>query len=76
MPGPEFFQTRMGVRFFESDLPKLIAQLSRLNDNLEKMNAPKPEISTETRACCNYHGSGGYTDQPCRTSPFYAALGG
>ncbi len=30
----EFFQTRMGVRFFEHDVPETIRQLAKLNENL------------------------------------------
>jgi len=32
----DFYRTRMGVRFFEADLPELIKQLKRIADNLEK----------------------------------------
>lgn len=46
MDMPEFFQTMMGKKFYESDMPKLIksldkiaTQMERLNDNLEKMNS-------------------------------------
>ena len=41
---PQFHETRMGVRFFEADLPRLIEQLTiiskqftRMNDLAEKM---------------------------------------
>jgi hypothetical protein len=33
----EFFRTQMGQRFFEGTLPRLVAQLQRLNDNLERI---------------------------------------
>ena len=33
--GPEFFQTMMGKRFFEGQLPDLIHQLKRIADKLE-----------------------------------------
>ncbi len=35
MGGVEFFQTRMGARFYEGTMPKIAEQLERLNDNLE-----------------------------------------
>ena len=37
MTGPEFFQTRMGARFFEATAPKIADQLERLNTNLEAL---------------------------------------
>jgi len=37
MTGPEFFQTRMGARFFEATAPKIADQLERLNANLEAL---------------------------------------
>ena len=36
MPGPEFFQTLMGRRFFESDVPAFVKQLTRIADALRK----------------------------------------
>ncbi len=39
MTGPEFFQTRMGARFFEATAPKIADQLERLNANLEALAA-------------------------------------
>lgn len=47
----EFFQTRMGQRFFESTAPSIAQELSRLNDNIERIIAlierekPKQEDS-------------------------------
>ncbi len=35
MPGPEFFQTRMGHRFFESTLPRLVDVLEKIAKELE-----------------------------------------
>ncbi len=35
----EFFQTRMGQRFFESTLPRLVEELARLNRNIEALTA-------------------------------------
>ena len=37
MSGPEFFQTRMGARFYEGTMPKIAEQLDRLNDNLTEL---------------------------------------
>jgi hypothetical protein len=37
MSGIEFFQTRMGARFYEGTMPKIAEQLERLNDNLETL---------------------------------------
>ena len=34
--GPKFHETRMGHRFYESTIPRLVEQLERLNDFLEK----------------------------------------
>lgn len=39
MPGPDFHQTVMGVRFFERDVPRILEQLARLNANLEALVA-------------------------------------
>jgi hypothetical protein len=33
--GPEFFETRMGQRFFEVTMPKVADELARLNKTLE-----------------------------------------
>lgn len=41
--GPRFFETRMGVRFFEIEVPKLIKVLERIATALEARNArPRP----------------------------------
>ncbi len=37
MSDVEFYQTRMGRRFYEHDVPALIEQLTRLNDLLERL---------------------------------------
>lgn len=37
--GPEFFQTIMGRRFFEGDVPRLLATLERIAVALERGNA-------------------------------------
>ena len=35
---PQFHETRMGVKFFEADLPRIIAGLEKLADALDKRN--------------------------------------
>ena len=37
MPGPEFFQTTMGQRFYEGTVPKLTHAVERVADLLEKV---------------------------------------
>ncbi|WNZ60882.1 hypothetical protein QEG98_33925 [Myxococcus sp. MxC21-1] len=39
MSGPSFFQTYMGQRFYETTMPQFVRQLTRLNDNLERLVA-------------------------------------
>jgi len=34
----DFFRTGMGHKFYEGTMPELVRQLTRLNDNLEKIN--------------------------------------
>jgi hypothetical protein len=36
MSGVQFFQTRMGQRFYEHTMPELVRQLTRFNDLLEQ----------------------------------------
>lgn len=36
MSGPDFFQTRMGHRFYESTLPRIASALERIAKALEK----------------------------------------
>lgn len=36
--GPEFFQTAMGRKFYESDFPKMIKAIERLATAIEKAN--------------------------------------
>ena len=45
MSEPQFFQTRMGQRFYERDVPEFVAQLKRLNDTLERI-AQRPSERT------------------------------
>lgn len=33
---PQFFQTKMGMKFFNADVPRLIRALERIADQLEK----------------------------------------
>jgi len=37
MPDIQFFQTRMGQRFYESTMPELVKQLTRLNELLASL---------------------------------------
>ena len=39
MTSPSFFQTRMGVKFYEGTMPKVADQLERLNANIEALTA-------------------------------------
>jgi hypothetical protein len=41
MSGPEFFQTHMGQRFFQSTVPALVQQLEKLNEQLERQTRPE-----------------------------------
>jgi len=48
--GPEFFQTGMGQKFFNQQLPSLINALTRIADALEKPNSVSPvELSQQTK---------------------------
>lgn len=38
-----FHSTRMGQRFFEHTMPELVAQLARLNENLERVIGTRAE---------------------------------
>jgi branched-subunit amino acid aminotransferase/4-amino-4-deoxychorismate lyase len=39
--GPEFFQTMMGRKFFDGDVPRLIKAIERLAHAVETINLPK-----------------------------------
>jgi len=39
MPGPEFFQTGMGHKFYEGTMPRLANALVHIADALEQQNA-------------------------------------
>lgn len=43
----DFFRTRMGQIFFEGTLPRLVAELARLNENLEKDREQRERIHKE-----------------------------
>ncbi|MBU8900991.1 hypothetical protein KRR26_35890 [Corallococcus sp. M34] len=45
MSGPSFFQTYMGQRFYETTMPQLVRQLTRLNDNLERLVVVAEQLS-------------------------------
>lgn len=50
--GPNFFQTRMGQKFYEADVPRIANALERIADALERL-APAPipyTITPEGRA--------------------------
>jgi hypothetical protein len=45
--GPEFFQTIMGRAFYEGTMPRLVKQLEKLNENIEKLvEAQKSAVPT------------------------------
>ena len=46
---PAFHETMMGKRFFESQLPRLIKELGRIADALEKQNEPVIEEKKEEK---------------------------
>lgn len=50
MSGPEFFQTYMGQRFYETTMPQLVRQLERLNDNLERLVAVAEQLANQKGA--------------------------
>ena len=37
----DFYRTGMGHQFYEGTMPELVRQLTRLNDNLEKLNGKR-----------------------------------
>jgi hypothetical protein len=41
-----FHNTRIGQRFFEVQLPKLITELARLNNSLEQLTAKLAELAS------------------------------
>jgi len=56
MPGPEFFQTRMGQKFYGSDVPRIaktlediLVELKRAND-FKEQELPVPLVTKENRS--------------------------
>lgn len=47
--GPEFFQTGMGKKFFEGDLPRLVKALERIAAAVEKKDEPHTVGPAKTR---------------------------
>lgn len=47
MPGPEFFQTIMGQRFFNAQLPALIENLGHIASALKKIVEEEPQTSID-----------------------------
>lgn len=45
--GPEFFQTRMGMRFFEVEVPRIVSALERIAAAMEKANEKVPPPSAD-----------------------------
>ena len=41
--GPDFFQTRMGQKFYNRDIPAIINTLNRIADALEKIAEKKEQ---------------------------------
>lgn len=58
--GPKFFQTGMGKKFFEGDIPRLVRTLERIAKSLEQEQVPKdprpPDAPKVTWVCCNCGG--------------------
>lgn len=46
MPGPEFFQTRMGQRFYEVDVPRIVSALERIAEALKPGQTTPPLVDT------------------------------
>jgi len=44
MNGPSFFQTMMGRKFYEHDVPQVANSLKRIADALEKTNKNNEEL--------------------------------
>lgn len=51
--GPEFFQTGMGRKFYEADVPKLIEAINRLATAIEKQNALVEDGKTAVTSTVN-----------------------
>lgn len=57
MSGPSFFQTIMGRKFFEGDVPALVKNLGRIADALETIAARLPEPNAAETPAKNPKGS-------------------
>ena len=57
MSGPEFFQTGMGRKFYDHDIPEIARQLKRLADALEKPMTKEYILKTasEDELFCLFH---------------------
>jgi len=55
----EFYETRAGMRFYESTVPALVRELQRLNENLERLIDKQPQPKTEIE-----HDPQGRTEDP------------
>jgi hypothetical protein len=55
--GPQFFQTRMGTRFYEADVPRIANALERIAAALEARTPREPETIPEQKTgeslCCD-----------------------
>ena len=51
---PQFHETRMGVKFFEADLPRIIAGLEKLADALDKRNTHPADKPDATNGVADY----------------------
>ena len=49
MPGPEFFQTVMGARFYEGTVPSLVRAIATLGENVGKLAAGQNAIALAIR---------------------------
>lgn len=47
MSGPQFFETMMGRQFYEVTMPRLVDQIIRLNNNLEKIIEKQNPLTPE-----------------------------
>ncbi|NNB90010.1 hypothetical protein [Corallococcus exiguus] len=50
MTDPAFFQTHMGQRFYEGTMPQLVRQMTRLNDNLERLVGVAEQFAKQKEA--------------------------
>lgn len=82
MPGPKFFQTRMGVRFFEADLPRLIDALEKIGKEMSQQNELKKQEQTrcpveskrDLELIHEYYKLGGNQLPPCSSCDQFGAM--